>query len=214
MLTNNTKIALAAGLALCAGIGAFELGSSQQQPQPVASSGPVAPEPVAVRPMSPTPSQPAMVAPTTAVVTTPYAYPPNKVVIVRPVVSQNHNFVARPIATHTTTTMREPVIYRTALIKETPMLAPKAQTTYSERKTVYNTTRTSYVPGAIVTPVPRTVVTPVAVTTQRTVYAPVPVHRIYTRTIVHYRRNDKIHVARAVKHTVMFALKLPGRLTL
>jgi hypothetical protein len=48
--------------------------------------------------------------------------------------------------------------------------------------------------------------------TTTTRVGPAP-HRAYVhRHYAHYKRNDKVHVARAAKHTNEFALKLPGRL--
>jgi len=49
--------------------------------------------------------------------------------------------------------------------------------------------------------------------TTTTKVAPAP-HRAYVRHHVRYKRNDKVHVVRAAKHTTMFALKLPGRVAL
>jgi hypothetical protein len=39
-------------------------------------------------------------------------------------------------------------------------------------------------------------------------------HRAYVHRRVAYRRSDKVHIGRAVKHTAEFALKLPGRASL
>lgn len=41
-----------------------------------------------------------------------------------------------------------------------------------------------------------------------------PMHRAYTRHYAKYHKKGKIHVARAVKHSAEFAVKMPGRLTL
>ena len=40
------------------------------------------------------------------------------------------------------------------------------------------------------------------------------VHRVYVHRRIGHRSSGKIHVARAVKHTVAFAVKMPGRLRL
>jgi hypothetical protein len=40
-----------------------------------------------------------------------------------------------------------------------------------------------------------------------------PTHTAYARHTIKYHKKDKIHVARAVKHTAEFAVKMPGRLT-
>jgi hypothetical protein len=73
------------------------------------------------------------------------------------------------------------------------------------------------VPGQPVAAVPyagTTTVTPIESTTtveKKTVVT--PTHTAYTQHTVHYRhhKTDKVHIARATKHGVMFALKLPGR---
>lgn len=57
------------------------------------------------------------------------------------------------------------------------------------------------------------------VTQRTTAYVPAEtstsVHRVYVHKRVHHRqKSGNIHVARAVKHTVMFAVKMPGRLRL
>ncbi len=63
-----------------------------------------------------------------------------------------------------------------------------------------------------------TTVTPVESTTvveKKTVVMPAR-HVAYTEHRVHYKhhKTDKVHIARATKHGVMFALKLPGRAAL
>jgi hypothetical protein len=63
-----------------------------------------------------------------------------------------------------------------------------------------------------------TTVTPVESTTvveKKTVVTPTT-HTAYTQRYVHYKhhKTDKVHIARATKHGVMFALKLPGRASL
>ena len=75
-------------------------------------------------------------------------------------------------------------------------------------------------PGQPVAAVPyagTTTVTPIDSTTvveKKTVVT--PTHTAYTQRTVHYKhhKTDKVHIARATKHGVMFALKLPGRASL
>jgi hypothetical protein len=79
----------------------------------------------------------------------------------------------------------------TTLVKETPMVAPVGAPTPVGTPASSNITATE-------------------TTTRKTAYLPPP-HHVYRRE-VHYRKNDKIHVARATKHTIGFATKLPFRL--
>jgi hypothetical protein len=62
-----------------------------------------------------------------------------------------------------------------------------------------------------------TTVTPVSTTVveRKTVVTPTT-HTAYTQRSVQYKHHqrDKVHIARATKHGVMFALKLPGRAAL
>ena len=51
-------------------------------------------------------------------------------------------------------------------------------------------------------------------TTVTSTPAPAPPRRAYVHRRVAYRRTDKVHIGRAVKHTAEFALKLPGRASL
>jgi hypothetical protein len=75
-------------------------------------------------------------------------------------------------------------------------------------------------PGQPVAAVPyagTTTVTPIDSTTvveKKTVVT--PTRTAYTQRTVHYKhhKTDKVHIARATKHGVMFALKLPGRAAL
>lgn len=50
--------------------------------------------------------------------------------------------------------------------------------------------------------------------TIKTATAPTTTHYIYVHKRVKYHHGDKVHVARAAKHTTMFALKLPARMAL
>jgi hypothetical protein len=65
---------------------------------------------------------------------------------------------------------------------------------------------------AVVPPLPGNSYVEQSQTTTTTV-TPVPApHRVYVRRhVVYHKHKDKVHIARAVKHTTMFALKLPGR---
>jgi len=71
-----------------------------------------------------------------------------------------------------------------------------------------NTYRTNTYEEKTVTPYEEKTVTETTTTKVR------PAHRVYVHRYARYRKNDKVHVVRAAKHTTMFALKLPGRMAL
>lgn len=95
-----------------------------------------------------------------------------------------------------------------------PMSSLNSQTNFAAPgPTASQTTLRAETPAAaVLPPVPGNSYVEQSKTTTTTVTpAPAP-HRVYVRRhVVYHRHNDKVHIARAVKHTTMFALKLPGR---
>jgi hypothetical protein len=93
-------------------------------------------------------------------------------------------------------------------------LQTSATRTATSTTTAANTALSPETPMAVLPPVPgNQYAEQSTVTETKTVNAPAP-HRVYVHHYTRYRRHDKVHVARAVKHTGMFALKLPGRMSL
>jgi Flp pilus assembly protein CpaB len=95
-----------------------------------------------------------------------------------------------------------------------PMSSLNSQPSYpAPGPTASQTTLRAETPTtAVVPPLPGNSYVEQSQTTTTTVTpAPAP-HRVYVRRhVVYHRHNDKVHIGRAVKHTTMFALKLPGR---
>ncbi|HEY9719651.1 MAG TPA: hypothetical protein V6C69_19385 [Trichormus sp.] len=202
-MTKNEKVTagIVGGLALVLAVGAYEFSTNNNRAEaPTAQSPGVLPNQTspnagtnnsAVLPATPSPvvapRQWRSVAPGTPVGPGPAAVVP----------SQN---VYSP-----TTVVRTPsgaFVPSATLQAEQPALAPQSQTTVSSTEAV----APAPYPASTVTTT-RTVATVPETTTQT--------HRVYVHRTVRYRKHHssgKVHVARAVKHTVMFTAKLPGRL--
>jgi hypothetical protein len=95
-----------------------------------------------------------------------------------------------------------------------PFEANREQTTTKTTATVSPVNLTPETPIAAVPPLPggSNVEKTTTTETVRTTTGSAP-HRAYVHRYVHHHRNDKVHVARAAKHTTMFALKLPSRMS-
>jgi hypothetical protein len=201
-MTKNEKVTagIVGGLALVLAVGAYEFSTNNNRVEtPTAQSSGVLPSQTspalgtndsAVLPATPSPVAPRQwrsVAPGTPVGPGPAAVVP----------SQN---VYSP-----TTVVRTPsgaFVPSATLQAEQPALAPQSQTTVSNTEAIAPAPD----PASTVTTT-RTVATVPETTTQT--------HRVYVHRTVRYRHHHssgKVHVARAVKHTVMFTAKLPGRL--
>jgi hypothetical protein len=203
-MTKNQKLTagVVGGLALVLAVGAFELGTNNNRVEaPPATSSGVLPNqtspatdtndsavlPSTASPVIP-PRQWRSVAPGTPVNAGPAAIVPGQSV------SSSTALVRTPSGA---------LVPSNTLQAEQPALAPQSQTTVNSTEAV--------APA----PYPPSTVT----TTRTTAYVPettTVTHRVYVHRRVHYRHHSsgKVHVARAVKHTVMFTAKLPGRLRL
>ncbi len=207
MTRENKLVAAAIGcLALIVGIGAYELNQNKNQSvtttRSVTESVPVSPSPVLGSRVAPAAMQPV---PITAVI--PVA-PTSRVTetVVQPV-----RGIAAPTpypATNNTSApyaAQSPAYVPTApyAVGEPSQLQPQqAMMAPTATETVVNTR-----PGSQV------------VTQRTTAYVPAEtstsVYRVYVhKRIQRHQKSGNIHVARAVKHTVMFAVKMPGRLRL
>lgn len=95
-----------------------------------------------------------------------------------------------------------------------PVQTAATRTTTSTTTNANTAPLSAETPMAALPPVPGNQYAQESTVTQtKTVIAPAP-HRAYVHHYTSYRRHDKVHVGRAVKHTGMFALKLPGRMSL
>jgi hypothetical protein len=102
------------------------------------------------------------------------------------------------------------------LIAQAPAFSPRQAYV---RKTVTTTTEPELMPeepvAALPPPYGSTYIEKRTTTTETISPAP---HQVYVQRRVvykkYYKRNDKVHVGRAVKHTTMFALKFPGRVAI
>jgi hypothetical protein len=206
-MTRNHKIAAAVigSLALIVGIGAYELNKGHDQAvtttRTATETVPIQPSPVLGAHVAP-----ATVQPTPNPGATP-ANPDNRVAAtagkpiqgVGPVTRNSATDVRNPYGAPAPSYLpSSPYAAGTPINQlhaEQAVMAPAAtETTVQTRPTtsVYSQRTTAYVPESSTT-----------------------MHRVYVHRRVHYsHKSGKIHVSRAVKHTVLFAVKMPGRLRL
>jgi len=205
-MTKNEKVTagLIGGLALVLAVGAYEMGTSGNR-----AEAPTVPQ-AGVLPSQPVPTTAGN--PSTATATGPASpvVPPTQWHTVAPANQPARLGSAAVVPSQTTagptTLVRTPsgaLVPTTTLRSQQATLAPQSQTTVNRTEEV--------VPAAA----PASTVT----TTRTTAYVPestTEVHRVYVHRQVHYRhyKSDKIHVSRAVKHSIAFAVKMPGRLRL
>jgi hypothetical protein len=206
-MTRNHKIAAAiiGSLALIMGIGAYEMNKGHDQPvttnRTVTETLPIQPSPVlgahvASATVQPTPN--------------PGATPVNPANRLAAAAGQPIQGVG-PVTRYSTTDVRNPYGAPASsylpsspyvagapinqLQSEQAVMAPAGSETVVQTRpttSVYSQRTTAYVPESSTT-----------------------VHRVYVHRRVRYsHRSGKIHVARAVKHSIAFAVKMPGRLRL
>jgi hypothetical protein len=206
-MTRNHKVAAAVigSLALIVGIGAYEMNKGHDHPVTTTRTA------TEMVPIQPAPVIGAYGAPATVQPTaSPSAAPVNPANRLAATAGQPIQGVG-PVTRYAETNVRNPYgapassyLPSSAYVSGAPInqlhaeqavMAPAVtETTVQTRPTtsVYSQRTTAYVPESSTT-----------------------MHRVYMHRRVHYsHKSGKIHVSRAVKHTVLFAVKMPGRLRL
>lgn len=199
-MTKNNKIAAAVigSLALIIGLGAYELNRNASQ----GTSAIPTKTTVETTQVQPTPALSPTAAPVYRAAAVPapgQLAPPAPANVVQPVGPSDLQMRGGRTITQSGV-MQAPPTYGsspyvrsqvTTLQAQQPLMAPVTVVQPRPTTTLYSERTTAYVPET----------------------AP-PIHRVYVHRRIRYRSSGKIHVARAVKHTIAFAVKMPGRLRL